>query len=157
MHTLQAKWFFFFTLLKVNYRLIYILAAPAWRQRSGEARRALVQAPSASSSPLHISHRSTTSSSLSELQVKEFNTFHPCFLSAYFLSFYLDISGSKAHRGDQSPLEQLGTSAHSHRHHCTGTASFLHVIYQDAWTTSASKSLGSAIWPAAKAPALVHW
>lgn len=28
MHTLQAKWFFFFTLLKVNYRLIYILAAP---------------------------------------------------------------------------------------------------------------------------------
>lgn len=42
MHTLQAKWFFFFTLLKVNYRLIYILAAPV----GGSAWRALVQSPS---------------------------------------------------------------------------------------------------------------
>lgn len=42
MHTLQAKWFFFFTLLKVNYRLIYILAAPV----GGSVRRALVQSPS---------------------------------------------------------------------------------------------------------------
>lgn len=65
-----------------------------------------------SSPPLHAgadatapptSCRSLTFSRLSELQVKEFDTSHPCFPLASFLSFCFDISGSKACGGDKPP------------------------------------------------------